>query len=116
VAVPPQARTDSWWLTLGNLVSWQFVQLSGMLVLLLFLVGWVIWLVEHKQQVAKGDSHTIRHISEGFWWAAATMTTVGYGDKTPLTRFGRLVGVVWMFMALMLVASFIASFASALTV
>ena len=116
VAVPPQARTDSWWLTFGNLVSWQFVQLSGMLVLLLFLVGWVIWLVEHKQQVAKGDSHTIRHISEGFWWAAATMTTVGYGDKTPLTRFGRLVGVVWMFMALMLVASFIASFASALTV
>lgn len=116
VAVPPQLRTDAWWSTLGNLLSWQFFQVVGLLAILLFLVGWIIWLVEHKQQIARGDSHTIRHISEGFWWAAATMTTVGYGDKTPLTRLGRLVGVVWMFMALMLVAGFIAAFSSALTV
>jgi polar amino acid transport system substrate-binding protein len=61
------------------------------------------------------DSHSIRHISEGFCWAAATMTTVGYGDKTPLTKFGRAFGIVWMLTALIIVASFIAAYSSILT-
>jgi ABC-type amino acid transport substrate-binding protein len=43
------------------------------------------------------------------------MTTVGDGDKTPLTKFGRAFGVVWMFTALIIVASFIAAFSSILT-
>jgi len=104
-----------WLTTFAKLFSWQFVKVVLSLFVLLFIVGWLMWLLEHKHQTKDDDSHTIRHISEGFWWAAATMTTVGYGDKTPLTKFGRAFGVVWMFTALIIVASFIAAFTSILT-
>ncbi|MDT0651887.1 ion channel, partial [Autumnicola edwardsiae] len=56
-----------------------------------------------------------RGILQGFWWSAVTMTTVGYGDKSPRTTGGRVIGFIWMFMAIIMISSLTAGIASSLT-
>lgn len=42
---------------------------------------------------------TIRSFSDAFWYSLVTMTTVGYGDLTPVTPMGHAVGVVFLLMS-----------------
>jgi voltage-gated potassium channel len=42
------------------------------------------------------DDESFPSIGSGLWWAAQTVTTVGYGDHVPMTVAGRLVAVVVM--------------------
>jgi voltage-gated potassium channel len=39
---------------------------------------------------------SIRTYGDALWWAMVTITTVGYGDKVPVTAAGRGVAVVFM--------------------
>ena len=43
------------------------------------------------------------------------MTTVGYGDKAPVSLGGRVVTLIWMFAAIILISSITAAITSALT-
>jgi len=50
--------------------------------------------------------------SDAMWWVYVTITTVGYGDRYPVTNAGRLVGVMVMTMGVGLfgtLAGFIAN-------
>ena len=49
------------------------------------------------------DGATIDDFGDALWWSATTVTTVGYGDRFPVTGTGRLVAVaVAVAVALML--------------
>lgn len=53
-----------------------------------------------------------KSFSEGLWWATVTALTVGYGDLTPVTTAGRIMGIVfghfWIFMIIpMIIANII---------
>lgn len=46
------------------------------------------------------DSHaTIRSFRDAFWYSLVTLTTVGYGDLTPITPLGQAVGVIFLLMS-----------------
>ena len=55
-------------------------------------------------------------IAEGFWWAFVTMTTVGYGDISPVGVPGRLFAVVWILTGLVIIAIFTGVITTSLTV
>ncbi len=46
------------------------------------------------------------------WWAVVTVTTVGYGDKFPVTEGGRAVAIVLMLVGIGLIGTLTASVAS----
>lgn len=47
-----------------------------------------------------GDkSATIRTFGDAFWYSLVTLTTVGYGDLTPVTPLGHAVGAVFLLMS-----------------
>ena len=69
-----------------------------MLVALLFTSS-IIYLFEHEVQPEKFSS-----IPESMWWALATLTTVGYGDVTPITNGGKLFAGMTMILAIGLAA------------
>jgi voltage-gated potassium channel len=43
-----------------------------------------------------GPNANIRSAEDALWWAFATITTVGYGDRFPTTTEGRMVAVLLM--------------------
>ena len=38
----------------------------------------------------------IKGVEDAIWWAFVTITTVGYGDRFPVTSEGRLIGALLM--------------------
>lgn len=55
---------------------------------------------------------TIRTFGDALWWAAATLSTVGYGDVAPVTLLGRLVAVAMMVCGIALLGAVTGSFSS----
>ena len=61
----------------------------------------------------RGAAHaTIRTIGQSFWWSIVTVTTVGYGDYTPVTLGGRIAGVLVMGLGILTLAVVTATIAS----
>ena len=76
--------------------------LTACLVILMSVVltsAGLMYVLEHDAQPDKFGS-----IPDAMWWAAATVTTVGYGDVVPITAAGRAVGVVTMITGLVMLA------------
>ncbi|KUJ50109.1 ion transporter [Streptomyces albus subsp. albus] len=66
--------------------------------------------VLHDERYAAGAN--IRSFGDALWWACSTVTTTGYGDATPVTPRGRVIGAGLMVVGVALVGAVVASFSS----
>lgn len=114
IAVPARAGSAPWLRAIAGIFTPAFLSATGALALLLFGVGVVVWMVERKGNAEQFHPRP-RGVADGFWFAAVTMTTVGYGDKAPATPLGKLVSLVWMFASIIVISAFTGAIASSLT-
>ena len=56
--------------------------------------------------VERNANPHIGSVGDGLWWALVTITTVGFGDITPVTTLGRVIGGVMMVGGLFTLALF----------
>jgi voltage-gated potassium channel len=59
-----------------------------------------------------GPDANITDFGDAIWWAVTTMTTVGYGDRYPVTSAGRMVAFALMIGGIALLGTATATLAS----
>lgn len=67
------------------------------LIILVFILGSIMYLIE-------GSQSGFHSIPQSIYWAIVTLTTVGYGDITPLTVAGKLIASVIMLLGYSIIA------------
>ena len=109
-------KTPGLWARFKPFLGWAALSSLGGLMILLFLVGNLMWLAERRRNAEHFPRQYLHGVGNGMWFALVTLTTVGYGDRSPTTRAGRTIAGVWMLMSLLALSSITAGLASAFTV
>ncbi|MGB6013450.1 MAG: transporter substrate-binding domain-containing protein, partial [Nodosilinea sp.] len=76
-------RQQQVWNVVKAVLSPRFLKICLWLSLVLIVVGFICWLLEHRSNEGMFNKSPRQGIWDGFWWAGVTMTTIGYGDKAP---------------------------------
>jgi voltage-gated potassium channel len=82
-----------------------FILLTILGNLLITLFSLIFFWLEYDQ------NKKLTHFMDALWWGFATATTTGYGDITPVTIMGKILGIILMLTGMALFAMFTALFA-----
>jgi len=86
-------------------ISDQDDETSDLITVLMYLIFSIIFGTVGIMLFEKGHNDGFVHITDGLWWCIVTITTVGYGDISPVTIPGKLVAICIMFIGLAFYAS-----------
>lgn len=82
---------------------------------ILGIVGTLIWLAEREKSPEQFPPDMPHGIANGMWLAIVTMSTTGYGDRAPITFWGRIIAGSWMVISIIFATTMVAGIASTLT-
>ena len=100
----------------AELTQQDLLQVLLFMLVALLVFSLVLWLIERGVHTGHFGGKPIHGLGSAIWFSAVTMTTVGYGDKTPQTLPGRILAFLWMFFGILLVSAFTGTVASSLTI
>lgn len=96
-----QAKRTSSYSIFAAFFSSNLTSLLATLFIVLFIFANLLWLAERRDNPDfKGDGTYSDGIWHALWFITVTFTTIGYGDKTPITNVGKTSALTWMFVAL----------------
>jgi len=93
---------------IGGAIRGKIIIYTAFSVVLLIYIASLAILDEER---GKPDSG-INNFGDAVWWAVSTVTTVGYGDKTPITTMGKVIAVFLMIGGISLLGVVTATLAS----
>ena len=103
------------WQRVRPFVSGPFLKGFAVFLLILIAVGHLLWRAERGRNSDFPDG-LVAGTGVGLWLAVVTLTTVGYGDKSPKTPLGRTLAGIFMVVSMVTVSSLTAFLATTLTV
>lgn len=80
-------------------------QTSDMVTVLMYLFFSIIFGTVGIMIFERGENDGFQTLMDGLWWCIVTITTVGYGDISPITVPGKIVAICIMFIGLAFYAS-----------
>ncbi len=100
-----QRNNSGFFDALESLVSWDLLELLGLVLGLALLSGHLLWWFERK-----GNDHSFpreypRGVWEAIWWIASTIVTGGCDDKHVDSVLGRAIAYSWMIGGIVLIAA-----------
>ncbi len=95
--------------------SLNFFKAVFSLFFVILIFGFLLWLLERHKNASQ-FRRGVDGLGDGIWWSAVTMSTVGYGDKSPTTAWGRVLSIIWMFTAVIIISGLTAGISSSLTI
>jgi polar amino acid transport system substrate-binding protein len=115
VAVRRSREGERWLTVVQALARPSALRIYAGVGILLAIAGTIVWALERRRNPLF-PSRPLPGVGSGFWWAGVTTVGVGYGDKVPVTFWGRLLAILWMGISLVLVTALTAFVTSKLAV
>ncbi len=107
---------ESLWSILGNFFSWQAFVIFLIIIAVLLIVSHIVWFFERKVNPEMWPTKFKKGFWESIWWTISVLLVGGADNKGPIGVAGRVVGIMWMFLSVVIISFFTANLTSKLTI
>lgn len=115
LAIMSYSESPSLWQRIKVFINIDFLLAIIGFLIILGIVGTLLWLTERNKNTDEFPKDPARGIANGMWCAIVTMSTTGYGDRSPRSFWGRVIAGTWMVVCIALAVTMVASISSTLT-
>ena len=116
VALKRNSQMPHVWRFFGDFIRHGLMPVMLAMIGTLFFFSFILWMAERRVHQSHFGGRPLHGFGSALWFSAVTMTTVGYGDKTPQSLIGRMLAFFWMFFGILLVGAFTGTVASSLAI